>query len=64
MSANSFVFVGSEQNGSVASQDGGYNYLQHFDILSPYTLALKYGNAGSKLPKPHQSGVWMCPTGL
>ena len=60
MSATSFVSVGSEQNGSVASQDGGYNYPQHFDILSPYTsaLALKYGNADSKLPKPQPPAVW------
>lgn len=60
MSANSFVSVGSEQNGSVASQDGGYNYPQHFDILSPYTsgLALKYGGADSKSSKPQPPGVW------
>ena len=60
MSANSFVSVGSEQNGSVASQDGGYNYSQHFDILSPYTstLALKYSSADSKSSKPQPPAVW------
>ena len=60
MSANSFVSVGSEQNGSVASQDGGYNYSQHFDILSPYTstLALKYSSVDTKSSKPQPPAVW------
>ena len=60
VSANSFVSVASELNGSVASQEGGYNYPQHFDILSPYTstLALKYGNTDGKLSKPQPPAVW------
>ena len=27
------LYLVSEENGSVATQDGGYNYLQHFDTL-------------------------------
>lgn len=65
MSANSFVSVASELNGSVASQEGGYNYSQHFDILSPYTstLALKYGNANSKSPKTQPPAIWSMDAG-
>jgi len=60
VSANSFVSVASELNGSIASQEGGYNYTQHFDILSPYTsiLALKYSNTNSKLPITQLPAVW------
>ena len=61
LSANSFVSVASELNGSVASQEGGYNYTQHFDILSPYTsaLALKYnGTDNIKLTKVRPPTVW------
>lgn len=60
VSANSFISVASELNGSVASQEGGYNYTQHFDILSPYTstLALKYSNTNSKLSKAQPPAVW------
>ena len=61
ISASSYVSVASEQNGSIASQDGGYNYTQHFDIFSPYTstLALKYGNTlNGKLSKAQPPAVW------
>ena len=60
ISANSFVSVASELNSSVASQEGGYNYTQHFDILSPYTsaLALKYSGTNSKLSKAQPPAVW------
>lgn len=59
-SANSYVSVASEPNGSIASQEGAYNYTQHFDILSPYTssLALKYANTNGKSSKAQPPAVW------
>lgn len=60
ISASSFVSVASELNSSVTSQEGGYNYTQHFDILSPYTsaLALKYSGSNNKLSKTQPPAVW------
>lgn len=60
VSANSVVSVASELNGSIASQEGGYNYTQHFDILSPYTstLALKYSGTNDKSSKAQPPAVW------